>query len=551
MIEKGLLPENLPPIISSKLLWQHLEPLGPGYAVTAKRVGRVSPYNASKRGFQRRLFGLPHPLFIYDQATFFERHWREISAAMSDAVGSLSRPSFPTSGPRSTRITAHSELPKARLQAFSRYRHCLVTDVSRCFPSIYTHSIPWALHGKVSAKEDTKSSSAVVFGNRLDFAIRQGQDQQTIGIPVGPDTSRVVSELILSAVDKEFLRRSGRSSPTYRRHVDDYWVGGNSIEECERHLQTLREAMREFELDINELKTRIVNTSVVFGDSWASEIETDIERAFPQFTRPTMDQIAVLGRIVERARTNSDDGVIRHAIRKLDEKKSWNPHWGVLSHFLAQCAVQFPHSFDYVARVVAWRLRRGEEVDKELWLDVTRVVLAQGASLGRDSEAIWSLWLLKELRGRVTTHLSESVIQNNSPIVVATLAHLHAHGLTTDRSIKPKMWSSVEGNHFAGSYWPLTLELNALQIPKPPNADDGGGDDVLRRLHAHGASLIDWNAAPAVFERPPNRPAWAGFEEPDSAIEDYTSDYDSDDDDDDSDDDDGFSDLSISDDSPY
>ena len=73
IIERGLLPENLPPIVSSKSFWEYFEPFASAYAVTANMVGRVSPYNASKRGFQRRPFGLPHPLFVHDQALFLAR----------------------------------------------------------------------------------------------------------------------------------------------------------------------------------------------------------------------------------------------------------------------------------------------------------------------------------------------------------------------------------------------------------------------------------------------------------------------------------------------
>ncbi len=537
IIDRGLLPENLPSVVTSKGLWPHFDVETPSYLITSNRVGRTSPFNASKRGFQRRLFGLPHPAFLYDQALFLTKHWDAIAQLFDTSPGSLSRPSFPIVGPRSTRITSHSALPRARLEAFSRFKYCLVTDVSRCFPSVYTHSLPWAIHGKEASKADTKVNSAGIFGNRLDFAIRQGQDRQTMGIPVGPDTSRVASEIILSAVDREFLVRSGSKRVTYRRHVDDYWIGGHTIEECERHLQLLREALREYELDINELKTRIVNTSVVFGESWAFEIADELRGAFPFFGTPRGDQIATLGKIIDRARSTNDDGVIRHAIRKLDEQHAWDRHWDVLEHFLAQCAVQFHHSFDYVARVVAWRLRRQKSIDNVLWSEVTRTVAGRAASLGRDSEALWSLWLMKELSIKVNKALSSAIIKNNGPIVSALLAHIYAHNLTTDKLIVAQMWDRVEGNHFFGSFWPLTLELATLALSKPAALNDGGGDDVMRKLHQNNASLIDWGAAPAVFDKPEKQGAWFADVEPEEAIEDYTSDYDDDDDDSDDDED--------------
>jgi hypothetical protein len=211
-LEHGFLPENLPPAVTSRQLWPTYENRTSTYNITREAVGQPTHYSASKRGGQRRLFSINHPSFACDQAIFFNRHWNDLEAVLMGSPGSLSKPKFLLNGPRAIRITAHSELPKARLKAFSRYRFCAVTDVSRCYPSIYTHSVPWAVNGHAVAKADRRVASAAVFGNRLDFVLRQAQDAQTIGIAVGPDTSRLVGEIILSAVDRAFLSRYASKS---------------------------------------------------------------------------------------------------------------------------------------------------------------------------------------------------------------------------------------------------------------------------------------------------------------------------------------------------
>ncbi len=65
------------------------------------------------------------------------------------------------------------------------------TDLSRFYQTIYTHSLPWAIHGKAQAKENKENG---LYGNKLDSCVRNTQDQQTIGLPVGPDTSFILSE---------------------------------------------------------------------------------------------------------------------------------------------------------------------------------------------------------------------------------------------------------------------------------------------------------------------------------------------------------------------
>jgi hypothetical protein len=399
----------------------------------------------------------------------------------------------------------------------------LQADVSRFFPSIYTHSLPWALHGKNVAKTNFQPFSATVFGNRLDFILRQSQDRQTIGIAIGPDISKLVSELLMAAIDKEFVRRSGRNTPVFLRHVDDYWVGGNSLEECEKHLQNLRAAIRYFELDINDLKTKIISTKYIFGDSWPFEFDKELRDSLsPAAHMSGLDPVATLSKVVDRATRDNDDGLIRHIIREIDESRLWSSDWGLLEHFLAQCAVQFPHSFDYVARVIAWRNRTGKPISKTLWVDVARLTATQGASVGRDSEVLWSLWLSKELNVKIPKAVTEPIVANNGSLVLAFLAHCSKRKVTSDKTLEDKLRSVVEGNPYAGSYWPLTLELTHLGIAAPEWLP-GSTPAPLLALHNAQASIVDWDAPPKVF-------AVEGLDlddddEPDYAIEDYGSDY--------------------------
>lgn len=526
LVSRGLFPENLPSVFTANAIWPSYAAFGTSYAITSQTTGDICPYNASKRGAQRRIFGAPHPSFVRDQAVFFEKHWNEISRILDYSIGSVSKPRFFASEPRHIRITSHSELPKIRLRAFSRYKFCLITDVARFFPSVYTHTIPWALNGRDAAKSDYKYNSSAVSGNRLDFVTRQAQGRQTIGIPIGPDVSKITSELLLSSVDRMFIERSSKLKPTYIRHVDDYWIAGNSYEECEKHLQNIRQSLRSFELDINELKTKIVSTKYVFGDSWPYEFNKEISESFsPTRKRLGLDPVSTLGKIVDRATVENDDGIIRHAIRRIDETRLWSTEWDVLEHFLAQCAIQFPHSLDYVARVIAWRVRTGKPADRKLWLEVAKLSAAQNGAIGRDSETLWALWLLKELKGKVPKSISDIVVENGSGLVLSFLAHCHANSLTTDKDIRKKFWSRINDDPFAGALWPLTLELTHLGIADSAWAAKKPAQ-ILTVLHDQRISIIDWDAMPKVFESELGE-SHEDQEAPDYAIEDF-GDYGSD-----------------------
>jgi hypothetical protein len=109
--------------------------------------------------------------------------------------------------------------------------------------------------------------------------LRHGQDGQTVGIPVGPDASRYVAEVIGAAIDAEFVRRGGAADTTVIRHVDDVWIGADTHAEAEAALWRYRESIRAFELDINESKTRIYSDDFQFSDSWPTDIAAKIEFA--------------------------------------------------------------------------------------------------------------------------------------------------------------------------------------------------------------------------------------------------------------------------------
>ena len=427
---------------------------------------------------------------------------------------------------RHVRITPHSQLPKERLKAFSRFKYVLVADVSRFYELVYTHTLPWAINGKDAAKAEPDWKSKTVFGNRLDFLIRQAQSRQTQGIPVGPDSSDIAGEIVLSAVDKEFIQRS-KPAVVYRRHVDDYWIGGHTIEECERHLALLRLTLRQYQLDINEAKTKIVLTRTVLGDTWPKEFEKEIAKTLGYGTSDS-DVLAVLAKVVDFAATNNDDGIIRHIIRVIDRKELWASNWSLLQHFIAQCSVQFPHSFDYAARVVAWRLRVDRSaVDTELWWDIAKNTIKLNTPLGRDSEVCWSLYLAGELNKHVTKAISDPIIDSCNGLVLAFLAHFKQHKLATDPKIYDRLKKAVDGEPFAGRFWPLALELAFLK-----QADTAWAStdtlEILRSLHKNRVSIIHWRASPKVFVE-------ADFEGeyPDYAIEDYGLDYDNDDEDED------------------
>lgn len=490
LIRRGLLPDNLPPLFTAEKV-ANFYLFKSGYKVDQKTVGRCSTFNGSKRGFQRRLFSIPHPAFVRDVAEFYWTHWDAISSHFAGAQGSVSTPKFGSNLSRSLRFTPHSQLPLLKLKRLARYKYCLVTDVSRCYPSIYTHSFPWALNGRSAAKSDRKWNSADVYGNRLDFLFRQMQDGQTVGIPVGPDISRIAGEIILSAVDGRYAQSEPNDG--YIRHVDDFWIGGESIQDCEDRLHRLRQALNYFSLDANEQKTKIVPMSSVVSESWPYDLEMQLKQALDDDggARHDARTVSVLGNIVGYSSASKDDGVIKFFLRKIDNWGAWQGHWDILEPFLAHVAIQFPYAFEYIAQIVAWRSETSGDIDNALWFKINQTIIRDAAILGRDTEVVWGLWLAKQLNQKLSIESFEMIANNNSPLVLGLLAHFVARGRVNEFTDASVLWSKVEDDGAAGAEWPLALELNHLQI-SPPNSVEISNKPALREIFDARLSLINW-----------------------------------------------------------
>jgi len=140
-----------------------------------------------------------------------------------------------------------------------RYSHLTRLDVTRCFDSIYTHSISWVTNGLEQSKT-LSSNCETTFGGRFDKLMQASNDLETHGILIGPEVSRIFAEIILQEIDVRVERRLARVGLSHRvdyevrRFVDDYFVFCKSDSAATRIVAALAEELKAFKLYLNEAK---------------------------------------------------------------------------------------------------------------------------------------------------------------------------------------------------------------------------------------------------------------------------------------------------------
>jgi hypothetical protein len=185
-------------------------------------------------------------------------------------------------------------------------------DISNCFPSIYSHSIPWGLVGKNKARNTRYDKTA--WYNNLDFYIRNTKNQETNGLLIGPHTSNILSELILTVIDKCLYDKGFR----YVRYIDDYICYTETYEKAEQFLLDLSSALKEFELTVNTKKTKIIPLPQPLNVDWKNRLATIViekegEDEKPFFRKKQLE--AFIDMVIELTTENNNAAILNYAIK--------------------------------------------------------------------------------------------------------------------------------------------------------------------------------------------------------------------------------------------
>ncbi len=425
LLERGLFPEVLPPCFDSRdcsRCFRGLRAILKARRFNKKRNADPIPYNGTKHDGSRRFYSTPHLIPYSDVSAFIGSHWKTFVRAFQKAEYSISTPTPASDDARAISVTPLSQVSSIVSKKLRFSPFVLRADIAQFYPSIYTHIIPWAAHGKIASKKDRSPQSNTNKFNALDFFVQNTQCGQTKGVLIGPDAFRIIAELVAVAVDKELARRARTLIIGTARHVDDYYIGVRTESDAAAALSHLREALHEYELNINDLKTKILPATEPFDDPWAAELRRQSnELSVSQKQEEVVAFVAGSFGIAQRVGSQSP---VKLAVRRLDRGGFYkNPFFEDLEGYLQRIVYHFPHVIDYVSLLIAKRVAIGESIDRAGWTDVINAGLSRHVLLGHHHESCWLFWLavvcdlplqqatLDEIPKQTNLHLIAMLIQ--------------------------------------------------------------------------------------------------------------------------------------------
>lgn len=153
-------------------------------------------------------------------------------------------------------------------RAEKKYNHLFKFDIAKCFDSIYTHSVAWAVLGLESVKEnvnDSKKSFSGIFDNFIQYS----NYGETNGILIGPEFSRIFAEIILQRIDKtiedKLIKKEIYLKKQYEiyRYVDDYFLFCDDEKLKEEILTMIKHELKKYKLSINNSKSKDYNKPII------------------------------------------------------------------------------------------------------------------------------------------------------------------------------------------------------------------------------------------------------------------------------------------------
>ena len=197
-------------------------------------------------------------------------------------------------------------------------RYEVHADISNCFPSIYSHSLPWVLEEKGKNKAKINRGDGVWY-NKIDKCVRNIKYMETNGLLIGPHASNLLSEIVLTAVDSKLSKKY-----EYIRHIDDYTCYVGNYTDAEAFLTDLAKELRKYDLTLNIKKTRVVELPTAAGEDWINQLNS-----FPAFCGRAKEKEIELTRkevkafldlALNLAQRKDDFAVITYAVKMLSSK---------------------------------------------------------------------------------------------------------------------------------------------------------------------------------------------------------------------------------------
>lgn len=233
--------------------------------------------------FGWRPLQLIHPVLYIDLVNLIteEKAWKAIGVFFEkreksnvECISLLLKSDIEESNKAVTVSNWWDKIEQESLRSSLDYRFMFQTDISNCYPSIYTHSLEWALAegGRLEIKrERAMGKRPYNLGSEIDARLKNMNQKQTIGIPQGSALMDFIAEIVLGGIDIELsdrIKAEVKKGAAFKilRYRDDYRIFSSEYQIGHQIIKLLNDVLYSWNMKMNASKTSetsdIVSASV-------------------------------------------------------------------------------------------------------------------------------------------------------------------------------------------------------------------------------------------------------------------------------------------------
>ncbi|WP_255424341.1 RNA-directed DNA polymerase [Acidipila sp. EB88] len=352
---------------------------------------------------------------------------------------------------------------RSRLRALKRrgYKYLLKADLSQFYPTLYTHSIPWALHSKAASKSVLKNKAKTKsLGDNIDLFHMYMNDGQTHGIAIGPDISHITAEIVMAAVDQQLLHRY-RSQICGFRYIDDFELSFETLSEAETVLGGLQSILSTFELSLNSRKTQIVDLPLGLEDRWAIDLNKFVIRNKKSPSGQRNDFISYFSTAFERASTDPASPILRYALARVQNEnvdpKGWGAFCNCVLGAISADASTLPAALATLHKVAT---KGGHSIPKGPLGQVLNSVISKHSITGDGNEVAWALWASLAWSIPISAEAAKTLGLMEDDIVAILALDAESSGLIDANVLDKHAWSLLlnEDDAHIAEHWLLSYE---------------------------------------------------------------------------------------------
>ena len=441
--------EELPPIFSSTSFTPKVAKKIAATPVTdtRKKAGGFDSVEFRMTRFNgvSRMLSLPHPVAHAHLSLCIHDNWDKLDYITTNNSNSVIRPYEHEDG-RIIIMDYEASFEKTKrslgMEFGNRFR--VHTDIATCYPSIYSHAVPWATVGCAHAKKH-KTNKRKWF-NQLDEKIRWNKRNETNGIPIGPATSNIITECILAKVDESLRERF-----EFVRFVDDYTAYCETEEDAREFIRLLGEELGKYKLLLNIKKTEITSLPTPVSAGWVGALALSLPNTTPI---KAYDAVNFLNLAVELSREHPDGSVLKYAVKSL-LGRGLEPmaEWDVLPYVLM---LSFHHTV--LLPTIGTILENSVVLGVFYYEKQLKKLLDENTRFHRSDGMCWTIYFMNKHGVSIRDDQADGIVRTRDCFALLML-YLSGHTDHQDKVIEFANALDKNDLHELDQYWLLLFQL--------------------------------------------------------------------------------------------